>query len=154
MTDETREETQGGDVPVASETPAPPVIVEQWVVTTPEQWRAVSRDVWRLKLPSGNVIRARRPDIAELYISGVLDAEQLAMIGEGLNLRNDFERVRAVAYAVLPGAIETPQVVVSTESPGPGAIRVDEIPTSDLIHLMLWALGSPNAIVQQPELSQ
>lgn len=111
-------------------------------VTTATEWKRKARSRWRVSLPSGAVIEARRPDFTAMIGTGVIDPQLLLAVAS--DVTNPMERYASLlpmARAAAPQIATYPQVVASPDGDGADTISVEDIPIGDLIALFLWAGG-------------
>ena len=121
-------------------------------VTTAAQWRQKARARWRVTLPSGVVVEAKRPDFTELIGQGVIDGDALVSSLAATTTKDRYERMMPIARAAVSSIVLNP--VISQAQNGDGTICVDDIQSSDLMALLLWAGGwatSPMPAVAIPD---
>ena len=108
-------------------------------VTTAAQWRQKARARWRVTLPSGAVVEAKRPDFTALIGEGVIDGDALVSSLAATNAKERYERMVPIARATVASIVLNP--IISQTQNGDGTICVDDISASDLMALLLWAGG-------------
>jgi hypothetical protein len=108
-------------------------------VTTAKQWRQKARARWRVTLPSGATVEARRPDFTALIGQGVIDGDALVRCLAAPDVKSRYELMLPVANSVLPAVVTNPPICATPN--GDGSISVEEIPASDRMAIFLWAGG-------------
>jgi hypothetical protein len=112
-------------------------------VTSANQWRKVTRATYRLSLPSGVCIRARRVDLGKLIRDKVIQQEDLNKL-EASDAADRYALILPIAKQVAPHAAVEPRIVVPNGSGAPldeESINVEDVPMMDLIMIYLWSAG-------------
>lgn len=117
-------------------------------IATPDDWRAGSQAARqaraeRLRLPSGAVVLAARPEPLEWIFSGRLPQRLLgAALGNGARNgteRETLSREEVVELARFAVQLIRASVLEPAIGDGPGEIPIDEIPVEDRVFLFEWA---------------
>ena len=108
-------------------------------VTTAAQWRRKAKARWRVTLPSGAVVEAKRPDFTELIGQGIIEGDALVKCLAAPDIKSRYELMLPVANSVVPQVVTSPAICATPN--GDGSIGVEEIPPSDRMAIFLWAGG-------------
>ena len=127
-------------------------------IATPADWRAASQAdrlarAERLRLPSGSVILAVKPEPLEWIISGRIPQRLLGVV---LNpaletvgaAPSEISREEVLELAKFSTQLVKASIVDPPVGNGPDDIRLDEIPVKDRAFIFQWAcraLGQPEA---------
>lgn len=133
---------------LAAPAPPPPPLVP----TSAREWRRIAKGLWLLRLPSGIVVKARRPDWPSLAARSVVPMEQLLKVQQYLGTPALYDECIPVARAVLPYIVVEPKMVNgdSTDLPD-DLMATNDVQPSDALMLLVWATGwiKPGAIQEQ-----
>ncbi len=119
-------------------------------VTSPEEWKRRARAIPLLRLPSGFVVRAKRPDWFKLGTNGTLDPNELVEI-QGLNGVEMIAKSIDMATRLLPIIVIEPAFAADKE----GAVDPADMDSADKMALFGWAfsgrIGGPGGVEQLTE---
>lgn len=109
-------------------------------VTTAAEWRKKARAVFRVTLPSGATVIARKIDVTTMIGDGELSADVFDVAAQTpagrYKIFKDASRVAAPRIAV------SPRIVAQNGEPtSEDDIVLDDIPVNDLTALFMWAAG-------------
>jgi hypothetical protein len=109
-------------------------------LTTPEAWRQVITGTYRLRLPTGQVIRARRIDIGQALMDGVVTPKDLTQIQNVLQIpiEKRFQKMMPLARKLVPEVVLHPKLTLKPSSE-PDSVCVDDVPSMDLFLVFMWA---------------
>lgn len=141
----------------ATEQAAVVAVIEEVVVAVPTipevtsviEWRKKARARWRITLPSGNVIEAKRPDMTALIGDSVIDSQALMTALQAVDSAARYRACLPLARAAVPYILLAPKL--STDGTVEDGLIIDEIPNGDLVALFLWS-GGWNATVNAVQL--
>ena len=119
------------EVLVAEVTPLP-------AITSIAEWKKKAQARWLITLPSGNVVKVRKPKWEKVFNNAGVDAEQL------LNFSADtpaaiIKGVMPLAKALAPYVVEEPPI-------GPDGLSIEDFDEFDLLALFTWARGTNTAL--------
>lgn len=112
---------------------------KQLTLTPASEWKKQARARYLLRLPSGNVVRAKRPDYVRLGIEGILDPDELVSISALTTVERNRKALELMPR-VLPHIIEVPRVVLS-EDAQEDCITIDDISDMDKLAVFAWSSG-------------
>lgn len=126
-------------------TPGPAEAAQAPLIPTPvAEWKRKARALWRLRLPSGNVIEARRVDLTRLLSDGILTAEDWAPMNDMESTEPVVKRVFPVARKAVPYIAVSPAIGASDNGIplADDALDVDvDLSRWDVVQLFLWSGG-------------
>lgn len=128
-------------VAAVPETPALPE------VTDPETWKRKARARYRVKLPSGNVIEAKRIDVGRLFAEGVLTPDDINppdSTGDTGPLA--LMRFWPAARKALPLVAVSPRLSLGEDAADSIDLDSGDISRNDAVQLFLWALSGQQLI--------
>ena len=118
-------------------------------VATPANWRAASQAdrlarAERLRLPSGAVILAVKPDPLEWIISGRIPQRLLGVVlnsdrGTSAAAPGEISREEVLELAKFSTQLVKASIVEPPVGEGPDDIRLDEVPIKDRAFIFQWA---------------
>lgn len=144
------EEQQDQDAP-KTEAATVPAVPLSLAVTPASEWRRRAKARYLLKLPSGCVVKARRPDWGKLIAQGIVDPDTMTRI---MGVQDAAERTREVIGILprlLPAFVEDPQIVDGPDAPD-GSICSDDIMHIDMLALFYWSNGTNLLDVREQEI--
>jgi len=161
------------DIVAAAEGISPEKTNGKLKVTSAAEWKKITLTRFLVTLPSGVVVKVRRPDMPQLMSRGLLDAKSFLEIAEPIDkpvpgvegVSEDEFKAQEEAYStqtvermvtlekmaaqVAPHIVSEPLVLPRGEAVPEGVgeadvAYVDEIPSYDLVQLLLWSMGRAN----------
>lgn len=117
-------------------------------VTTATEWRKKSQSRWLIALPSGVIVKARRPDWGQLIHQGVINAEELLEVSGSTDAGTAYTRTLPIARKIVPHVVTEP-VIVMERLDNPDVIHIDDIPEMDILILFSWANGGAQSLGAQ-----